>query len=78
MAKIKNSVAANAGEDVAKEEHSFVDDGIASWYNHSGRKYGCSSKNWTQCYPRIQLYHSCTYNQKMLQHAIRTHAPLCS
>jgi hypothetical protein len=25
-----------------------------------------------------QLYHSWAYSQKMLQHVIRTHAPLCS
>jgi hypothetical protein len=29
-------VTADAGEDVEKEEHSFIVGGIASLYNHSG------------------------------------------
>ena len=32
MAKVKNS---RVGEDVEKEEHSFVAGGIANWYNHA-------------------------------------------
>jgi hypothetical protein len=40
-------VAADAGEDVKKEEHSSIAGGIASWYNHSGNQFGCSSENWT-------------------------------
>jgi hypothetical protein len=34
MSKIQ--VTADAGKEVEKEEHSFVADGIASWYNNSG------------------------------------------
>ena len=44
MAKIKNS---DAGEDVEKEEHSFIAGGIASWYNPSGNQFCSSSENWT-------------------------------
>jgi hypothetical protein len=38
-------VTANAGEDVEKEEHSFIAGGIASWYNHFGNQSRDSSKN---------------------------------
>jgi hypothetical protein len=76
MAKIKNSGDTDAGEDVAKEEHSSIAGGIASWYNHSGNQFGDSSENWAQYYLRTQQYHSWAYTQKMLQHVIRTHAPL--
>ena len=47
MAKIKNSGAVDAGEDVKKEEHSSIAGGIASLYNHSGNQSGGSSENWT-------------------------------
>ena len=47
MAKIKIQVTADAGEDVEKEEHSTIADGIASWYNHSRHQSGRSSENWT-------------------------------
>jgi hypothetical protein len=40
-------VAADAGEDVKKEEHFSIDGGIASLYNHSGNQSGGSSENWT-------------------------------
>jgi hypothetical protein len=40
-------VAADAGEDVEKEEHSSIVGGIASLYNHSGKQSGSSSENWT-------------------------------
>ena len=46
MAKIKHSDHTHAGENTEKEEHSSIADGIASWYNHSGNKSGCSSENW--------------------------------
>jgi hypothetical protein len=49
-AYIKNcntQVTANAGKDVEKGEHSSIDGGIASWYNHSGNQFGGSSENWT-------------------------------
>jgi hypothetical protein len=45
MAQIKTQVTADAGEDMEKEEHSFIAGGIASWYNHSGNQFGCSSEN---------------------------------
>jgi hypothetical protein len=47
MAKTKTQVTADAGEDVEKEEHSFIVGGIASLYNHSGNQFGGSSENWT-------------------------------
>jgi hypothetical protein len=40
-------VAADAGEDEEKEEHSSIVGGIASLYNHSGNQSGGSSNNWT-------------------------------
>jgi hypothetical protein len=47
MAKIKNSGTADDGEDVEKEEQSFIVGGIASLYNHCGNQSGGSSENWT-------------------------------
>ena len=41
----KIQVTADAGEDVEKEEHSFIVGGIASLYNHSGNQSGGSSEN---------------------------------
>jgi rare lipoprotein A (peptidoglycan hydrolase) len=41
----KPQVTAHAGEDVEKEEHSSIADGIASWYNHSGNQSVGSSEN---------------------------------
>ena len=37
-------MTADAGENVKKEEHSSIDGGIASWYNHSGNQSGGSSR----------------------------------
>jgi hypothetical protein len=45
MAKIKNSGAADAGENVEKEEHSSIAGGIASLYNYSVNQSGGSSEN---------------------------------
>jgi hypothetical protein len=58
-------VTADAGEDVEKEEHSFIAGGIAGLYNHSGNQSGGSSENWTWYYRRIPQYLSCAYIQKM-------------
>jgi hypothetical protein len=44
LAKIKNS---DAGEDVEKEEHTFIAGGMASWHNHSASQSGGSLENWT-------------------------------
>ena len=41
-----DQVIEDAGEDVVKEEHSSIVDGIASWYNHSGNQSGSTSENW--------------------------------
>jgi hypothetical protein len=71
-------VTADAGKYVEKEEYSSIAGGIASWYNYSGNQSDVSSENWTWYYLRTQLYHFWAYTQKMLQHVIRTHAPLCS
>jgi hypothetical protein len=40
-------VTADAGENVEKEEHSSIADGIASWSNPSGNQFGYSLENWT-------------------------------
>jgi hypothetical protein len=32
-------VTTHVGEDVEKEEHLFISDGIANWYNHSENQY---------------------------------------
>jgi hypothetical protein len=45
--RAKIQVTADAGEDVEKEEHSSIADGIANLYNHSGNQSGGSSENWT-------------------------------
>jgi hypothetical protein len=43
----KTQVTADGGEDVEKEEHSFIAGGIASWYNESGNQFGSSLEIWT-------------------------------
>ena len=43
----KTQGTADAGEDVEKEEHSSIADGIASWHKHCGNQFGGSSGNWT-------------------------------
>jgi len=45
--KSNTQVTADIGEDVEKEEYSFIVGGIASWYNHSGNQSRGSSENWT-------------------------------
>jgi hypothetical protein len=47
MDRIKIQVTTDAGENVEKEEHSFIAGGIASLYNHFGNRSGSSSENWT-------------------------------
>jgi hypothetical protein len=42
----KPQVTTHVGEDVEKEEHSYVASGIANWCNHSGNQSGGSSENW--------------------------------
>jgi hypothetical protein len=37
-------VTGDAGEDVEKEEHSFIVGGIANLYNHSGNESSGSSE----------------------------------
>jgi hypothetical protein len=71
-------VTADAGEDVEKEGHFSIVGGIASWYNHSGNQSGSSLENGTYYNLRSKLYHSWAYIQKMGQHAIKMHVPLCS
>jgi hypothetical protein len=73
----KTQVTVDAGEDLEKDEY-FIAGGIASWYNHSENQFHGSSENWTLYYLRTQQYYSSAYTQKMLQHVIRTHAPLYS
>jgi hypothetical protein len=52
MTKIKNSVTADVGKDVEKEEHSSTAGGISSWCSHSGNQSGVSSENWKSFYLR--------------------------
>jgi hypothetical protein len=40
MAKIKNSVTADTGENVERVKHFSIVGGIASWYYHSGNHSG--------------------------------------
>jgi hypothetical protein len=61
MAKIKFQVSEDAGEDVEKEEHSFISGGIASLYNNSGNQSCDFSENWTSYYWKIQQYLSWAY-----------------
>jgi rare lipoprotein A (peptidoglycan hydrolase) len=37
-------LTAHAGKDVAKDEHSFIARGIASWYKHAGNQFGGSTE----------------------------------
>ena len=46
MATIRSQVTTHIGEDVQKEEQSFIAGGIANWYNHSRNQSGGSSENW--------------------------------
>jgi hypothetical protein len=43
----KTQVTADIGKHVEKEEHFFIDGGIASRFNHSGNQFGGSSENST-------------------------------
>jgi ribosomal protein L10 len=45
MAIIKNTIAANAGEDVGKKEPSYTSGRNVNNYNHYGKQCGGSSKN---------------------------------
>jgi hypothetical protein len=71
-------VTADAGEDVEKEEHSSIAGGIASWYNHFGNQFGGFLRKLDIIIPEDPAVALLTCTQKMLQHVIRTHAPLCS
>ena len=43
----KTHMTADAGEDMEKQEHSYIAGGIENWYNNSGNQFGSSSENWT-------------------------------
>jgi hypothetical protein len=51
-------VTTHVGEDIEKEEHSFIAGRIANSYNHSGNQPGGSSEIWKKIYLKIQLYHT--------------------
>jgi hypothetical protein len=53
---------------VEKEEYSFIDGGIANWYNHSGNQSGGSSENLKQIYLKTKHYHTWEYAQYMPHH----------
>ena len=78
MAKIKNSRENNAAEDVEKEERSSIVGRVASWYDHSGSLSGGSSETLELYLQWTLLYHSRACTQRIPQHVIRIHAPLCS
>ena len=42
----KTQVTTHADEDVEKDEHSSIADGIANMYNHLGNQSVSSSENW--------------------------------
>ena len=44
IAKINKTETTNVGEDVEKGEPSYTVGGNASWYSHSGKQYGGSSR----------------------------------
>jgi hypothetical protein len=48
-------VTTHVGEDVEKEEHSSIADGMANWYNPSGKQSGVSSENCKKIYLKTQL-----------------------
>jgi hypothetical protein len=76
MAKIKSQVTSDGDKDVEKD-HSSVADGIASSYKHSGNQVGGSSEDYSNTgRPRNTIPGHIP--RKMLQHVIKTHAPLCS
>jgi hypothetical protein len=78
MAKIKNSGDSRCW--LGCRRVTFLHSGgIASWYNHSGNELGSSKRKKSQIYyyRRIQQCHSWAYTQKVFQHVIMTHAPLC-
>jgi hypothetical protein len=74
MGKIKNSGDSRCCQGIFL--HFLF--GITSWYNASLNMTSGSSENCTQCYLKIQLYHSWAYIKNILQQITRMHAPLCS
>ena len=48
----------NAVEGVEKKEPSYIVGGNVNWYNHYGKRYRVSSKNWKQDYHMIKQSHS--------------------
>jgi hypothetical protein len=47
-------LTAHAGDDVEKEEHTFIAGEIANWYNKSGNQSQHSSENWKSIYLKTQ------------------------
>jgi len=45
MAKITSQETTNVGKDAEKGEPSYTVGGNASWYSHSGKQYGGSSRH---------------------------------
>ena len=43
----KIQMTEDAGQDVEKEEHSYIAGGIVNWYNRSENQFGGCSENWT-------------------------------
>ena len=53
----KTLITAYAGEDVEKEEHSFIAGGNTNLYNHFENQYCGFSENWESIYLKTQHYH---------------------
>ena len=79
MAKVKKiHMTTDAGEDMEKNEYSYIADGIANWHKHFGNQSGGSSEGCKQFYLKWKLYHSSAYSQKILHHITMIHAQLFS
>jgi hypothetical protein len=46
-------VTADVGENVEKEKHTSISDGIASWHNHSGKHFGSSLGKFYIVLPKV-------------------------
>jgi hypothetical protein len=71
-------VTADAVEDVEKEEHSSIVCGITSFVQSVWKSVWWFLRNLDIVLPEDPTIPLLAYIQKMVQHVIRAHAPLCS
>jgi len=64
MAKIKNIMDSNAGEDVVWEEYSSDTGRIANWCTQSGNLSDSSPENCKEFYLKTKLYHFWAYTKR--------------